>query len=144
MNGLNCPYASALGMTHYAVKALLSPELPQTDGCNRPIDIIIPAGSVLNPREPAAVSARHLTQQAVADCVLKALLPFAPQTAAAGCQISFPTMTLGGFDRRRSDTEPAYFVVADILGGGMGASASRRASAASTIMAPTARYCRPR
>lgn len=126
-NGLNCPVASTVSMVHYAVKVLFTPELPQNEGCNRPIKIIIPEGSLLNPQEPAAVSVRHLTQQAVADVVLKALAPLAPQTASAGCQISFPTFAMGGFDTRPEMTKDGerapYFVVTDIIGGGMGASA---------------------
>lgn len=127
-NGLNVPLSSTIGMTHYAVKCLLTPDLPQNEGCNRPIDITIPEGSILNPRYPSAVSARHSTQQAVAEVVLKALAPLAPDTAAAGCQIAFPTFTVGGFDRRpgaiaRNAGEAPYFVIADIIGGGMGASA---------------------
>lgn len=126
-NGLNCPVASTVSMVHYAVKVLFTPELPQNEGCNRPIKIVVPEGSLLNPREPAAVSVRHLTQQAVADVVLKALTPLAPHTASAGCQISFPTFAIGGFDTRpgmrKDDQRPPYFVVTDIIGGGMGASA---------------------
>ena len=125
-NGLNCPLSSTIGMTHYAVKCLLTPDLPQNEGCNRPLDITIPEGTILNPTYPAAVSARHPTQQAVADVVLKALAPLMPQAAAAGCQIAFPTFTVGGFDRRPGAIArhgaPPYFVIADILGGGMGAS----------------------
>jgi len=43
---------------------------------------------------------------------------------AAGCQISFPTFTAGGVDDRpgpRDDAETApYFVICDIISGGMG------------------------
>lgn len=129
-NGLNCPVASTISMVHYAVKVTFTPELPQNEGCNRPVRIVIPEGTILNPREPAAVSVRHLTQQAVADVVLKALAPLAPATASAGCQISFPTFVIGGFDRReqvrsaRGGAAP-YFVVTDIIGGGMGGSAGQ-------------------
>jgi N-methylhydantoinase B len=128
-NGLNCPIASTISMVHYAVKVLFTPELPQNEGCNRPVKVIVAEGSLLNPREPAAVSVRHLTQQAVADVVLKALTPLAPGTASAGCQISFPTFVIGGFDTRTPMTTDGkrapYFVVTDIIGGGMGASAGQ-------------------
>jgi N-methylhydantoinase B len=126
-NGLNNPYASTISMTHYAVKVVFTPGLPQNEGCNRPVKIIIPEGSILHPKEPAAVSVRHLTQQAVADVVLKALAQIAPDASTAGCQIAFPTFVIGGFDRRekmaaQNKGEAPYFVVTDIIGGGMGAS----------------------
>ena len=124
--GLNCPLASTLSMVHFAVKALLAPTLPQNEGCNRPVEIRIPEGSVLSPRRPAAVSVRHLTQQALADAVLKALTPLVPGTAAAGCHISFPTFCAGGLDDRPAALvgagEPGYFLISDIIGGGMGGS----------------------
>lgn len=129
-NGLNNPYASTISMVHYAVKVVFTPGLPQNEGCNRPVRIIVPEGSILNPKEPAAVSVRHLTQQAVADVVLKALAAMAPHSSSAGCQIAFPTFVIGGFDRRdasiaRNGGEAPYFVVTDIIGGGMGASAGQ-------------------
>lgn len=129
-NGLNNPVASTISMVHYAVKVVFTPDLPQNEGCNRPVRIIVPEGTILNPREPAAVSVRHLTQQAVADVVLKALAPMAPLASTAGCQIAFPTFVIGGFDHRnhsvqRNGGTAPYFVVTDIIGGGMGGSAGQ-------------------
>lgn len=123
-HGINCPVASTIGMTYYAAKVIFSPDLMQNEGCNRPLNIIIPEGCFLNPKEPAAVSVRHLSQLAVADAVLKALAPMMPGNAAAGCQISFPTFTAGGVDDRpgpcdRANAAP-YFLICDIISGGMG------------------------
>ena len=123
-NALNCPLSSTISMVHYAVKCMVAPELKQNQGCTRPISITIPEGSVLNPRRPAAVGSRHFTQQAVADVVLRALLPLAPERAAAGCQTSFPSLRAGGLDDRSgsaANEPPPYYIIADILGGGMGA-----------------------
>ncbi|QEX20575.1 N-methylhydantoinase B [Hypericibacter adhaerens] len=126
-NALNCPIASTLSMTNYAVKCIVAPEIAQNEGCNRAVEMVAPEGSLLNPRRPAAVSVRHLTQQAVADAVLKAMAPLAPNHAAAGCQISFPTFCAGGFDerpeKRGEDGMAPYYVISDIIGGGMGGSA---------------------
>ncbi len=124
-NGLNCPIASTISMANYAVKCIVAPGIAQNEGCNRAVDIRVPEGSILNPRRPAAVSVRHLTQQAVAEVLLKAMAPLAPGRAAAGCQISFPTFAAGGFDdrpgKRDEETGAApYFVISDIIGGGMG------------------------
>jgi len=128
-NGLNVPEASTVSMVHYAVKCIVAPDLPQNEGCNRPITVIRRKGSVLDPIRPAAVSVRHLAQQAVADAVLKAMAPMSPATAAAGCQISFPTFCAGGVDARpervaRAGGQAPYYVISDIVGGGMGGSAS--------------------
>ena len=125
-NALNCPIASTLSMVHYAVKCIVAPEIAQNEGCNRPVRLAVPARSILNPERPAAVSVRHLTQQAVADVVLKAMAPLAGNRVAAGSHISFPTFGAGGFDDRegkRQDGVAPYYIISDIVGGGMGGSA---------------------
>ena len=126
-NALNCPKASTFSMVHYAVKCIVAPDLVQNQGVVRPITIHTREGSILDPRRPAAVSVRHLTQQALADAVLRAMAPIDPTAAAAGCQISFPTFVAGGFDdraRHSNGGESApYYVISDIIGGGMGGSA---------------------
>ncbi len=125
-NALNNPYASTISMVNYAVKCLLAPDIAQNEGCNRPVELIVPAGSVLNPSWPAAVSVRHLTQQALADAVLRALSPAVPERSTAGCHTSFPTFGAGGFDDRPGMAGEAgkapYYIISDIIGGGMGGS----------------------
>jgi len=123
-NGMNCPEASTHSMIHYAVKCIVAPELPQNQGCDRPVHIRTRRGTILDPVRPAAVSIRHITQQALADVVLKALAPIGGDHAAAACQTSFPAFVLGGFDDRPQmaddDGNPPYYVISDIVGGGMG------------------------
>jgi len=123
-NALNCPLASTYSMTLYAVRCVIGMESLSNGGCNRPVEITVPEGCFLNPRRPAAVGNRHYAQQAVADVVLKALADLAPQRSAAGCHISFPSFRAGGFDTRAETVArqggPRYFIVHDIIGGGMG------------------------
>jgi N-methylhydantoinase B len=124
-NALNCPVASAASMVSYAVKAVLAPDLTQNGGCTRPIRIVNPQGSVLNPRRPAAVGSRHYSQQAVGEVVLKALESLSPDVRFSGSQIAFPALKAGGFDerpeQRHKSNELPYFAITDILGGGGGA-----------------------
>lgn len=125
-NALNCPLASTWSMALYAVRCITGGGGgPSNGGRNRPVRMIVPKGSFLNPNRPAAVGNRHYAQQGVADLVLKALAQIAPERSAAGCHISYPTMRIGGFDTR-SETRQAngdarYFIMHDILGGGLGA-----------------------
>lgn len=112
-------------MVSYAVKAVLAPDSIQNGGCTRPIQVLAPAGSVLNPNRPAAVGSRHYAQQAVAEAVLKALVPMSPDLLYSGSQISFPAFKAGGFDRRPEKldgrNDAPYFAITDLLGGGGGA-----------------------
>jgi N-methylhydantoinase B len=123
-NALNCPVASTYSMTLYAIRCMTDMEALSNGGCNRPVEINVPVGSFLNPNRPAAVGNRHYAQQAVADAVLKVMVGLLPSRSAAGCHISFPTFRAGGFDARPEIIarygEPRYFIVHDIIGGGMG------------------------
>lgn len=114
---LNCPLASTVSSVWYAVRCLIDPGIPQNEGFYRAVSVDAPEGSLLNPRSPAAVSVRHLTEQKVADLVLQALRDARPSRAAAGCSIAFPTFNLGGLDPRTGDP----YLCVDIIGGGMGA-----------------------
>ncbi len=123
-NALNCPVSSTHSMALYAVRCMLGGDLPHNGGCVRPVEIRVPEGTVLNPRRPAAVGNRHFMQQAVADVVLKAMCDLVPEHASAAAHISFPTFRIGGFDRRPQtiarEGGARYFILHDILGGGMG------------------------
>ncbi len=124
-NALNCPLASTWSMALYAVRCITGGGGgPSNGGRNRPIDMIVPVGSFLNPTRPAAVGNRHYAQQGVADLVLKALAQIAPDRSAAGCHVSYPSMRAGGFDTRiktiGANGQRRYFIMHDILGGGLG------------------------
>jgi len=124
-NALNCPLSSTCSMALYAVRALVASDGPRNEGGNRAVRILVPEGSFLNPLRPAAVGNRHFAQQAVADAVLKALVDAMPERSAAGCQISFPALRAGGFDTRQSaGGARRYFILHDIIGGGMGGSSN--------------------
>jgi N-methylhydantoinase B len=77
---------------------VFAPDVPQNGGAMRPVKIIAPLGTLLNPRRPAAVGSRHYSAQACAEVVLKALRPLSPNIKFAGTQVSFPALKAGGFD----------------------------------------------
>ena len=52
------------------IRTLLDDDIPMNDGCLEPIDLIIPDGSMLKPRAPAAVVAGNVeTSQVVTDAL---------------------------------------------------------------------------
>jgi 5-oxoprolinase (ATP-hydrolysing) len=53
----NAPAAIARAVVLYVFRTLVGKDIPLNEGCLRPIDIILPEGSMLNPRPPAAVIA---------------------------------------------------------------------------------------
>ena len=58
----------------YVFRTLIDDDIPLNDGCMRPIELIVPEGSLLNPRYPAAVVAGNVeTSQAITDALYGAL-----------------------------------------------------------------------
>lgn len=115
--GINLPVSNAFSAAFYALRCLLRDQtIPQNDGCYRNVTVIAPEGTIVNPRYPAAVSARHVTAQRQVDTVLRALSKIAPERLCAGCCLSFPTFNSETTDYATS----AINVQTDLLGGGYG------------------------
>ena len=69
-SNFNAPASICRAATLYVVRTLLDDDIPLNDGCLEPIDLIIPEGSMLKPRAPAAVVAGNVeTSQVVTDAL---------------------------------------------------------------------------
>ena len=70
----NAPSAVCKAAVLYVFRTLVDDEIPMNAGCLKPLTIVIPEGSMLNPRYPAAVVAGNVeTSQAITDCLYGAL-----------------------------------------------------------------------
>jgi len=70
----NAPSAVCKAAVLYVFRTLVDDEIPMNAGCLKPLTIIIPEGSMLSPRYPAAVVAGNVeTSQAVTDTLYGAL-----------------------------------------------------------------------
>ena len=70
----NAPEPVARAAVLYVFRVMVEDEIPMNAGCLRPINIIIPEGSMLSPQFPAAVVAGNVeTSQAVTDTLFGAL-----------------------------------------------------------------------
>jgi N-methylhydantoinase B len=116
---MNVPWASTRAGIVYAVRTVLAPELGTNDGLLRALNLICPQGNVLNPFPPAAVSVRHNTCQRFADTAIRALVNLWPQLQVAGSSVTFFGCNIG--TTSPSTGQPT--VLADVVGGGTGASA---------------------
>jgi 5-oxoprolinase (ATP-hydrolysing) len=73
-NNFNAPSAVSMAAVLYVFRTLVDDEIPLNAGCLKPLDVRIPAGSMLNPRYPAAVVAGNVeTSQCVTDALYGAL-----------------------------------------------------------------------
>ncbi len=70
----NAPAAVTRAAVLYAFRCLVDDEIPLNDGCMKPIELIIPEKSMLDPEYPAAVMAGNVeVSQAVTNALLGAL-----------------------------------------------------------------------
>ena len=70
----NAPSAVCKAAVLYVFRTLVDDEIPMNAGCLKPLHIVIPEGSMLAPRHPAAVVAGNVeTSQAVTDTLYGAL-----------------------------------------------------------------------
>jgi 5-oxoprolinase (ATP-hydrolysing) len=70
----NAPSAVCKAAVLYVFRTLVDDEIPMNAGCLKPLTIVIPEGSMLNPRYPAAVVAGNVeTSQTVTDALYGAL-----------------------------------------------------------------------
>ncbi len=70
----NAPEPVTRAAVLYCFRVMVEDQIPMNAGCLRPINIIIPDGSMLKPRYPAAVVAGNVeTSQHVTDCLFGAL-----------------------------------------------------------------------
>lgn len=73
-SNFNAPLSIARAATLYVFRTLVDDAIPLNEGCLKPIELIVPEGSMLNPRYPAAVVAGNVeTSQAVVDTLYGAL-----------------------------------------------------------------------
>jgi 5-oxoprolinase (ATP-hydrolysing) len=73
-NNFNAPAAVCRAAVLYVFRTLVGDEIPMNEGCMKPVTLIIPEGSMLNPRYPAAVVAGNVeTSQCITDCLYGAL-----------------------------------------------------------------------
>jgi 5-oxoprolinase (ATP-hydrolysing) len=70
----NAPASVCTAAVLYVFRTLVDDDIPLNAGCLKPLKLIIPEGSMLNPRYPAAVVAGNVeTSQAVTDALYGAL-----------------------------------------------------------------------
>ncbi len=102
----NAPLAVTRAAVLYVLRLLVGEDVPLNDGFLRPVDLIVPEGSLLNPRPPAAVVAGNVeVSQIVTDALLGA---FGAMAASAG---TMSNLTFG-------DAEHQYY---ETICGGAGA-----------------------
>ena len=118
--GGNVVFNFTFAYVFMAVKSMFAPDIPNNDGCARPIQLSAPEGSVLNCKFPAAVAARMGVGHFLTEVIYRALSGVLPRKVIAASGGTPAAMNV--FYGKRKDGRPWHSVI--IRGGGMGASAS--------------------
>jgi len=80
---VNGTYTSSASATILTFLQMVNPDIPHNDGMIRPLEIIIPEGTILNARYPAATTyGNHLCPNN-ADAIMRALGPVIPERVTA-------------------------------------------------------------
>jgi len=115
---LNAVFAVTASAVYYALRAVTDPTIPPNAGGYRPIEILAPEGTIVNPRPPASVVGGNLeTSQRIVDVVLGALAELIPERVPAASQGTMNNVAIGGTDPRTGRLYAFY----ETIGGGSGA-----------------------
>ena len=84
-NNFNAPTAVCMAAVLYVFRTLVDDDIPLNAGCLKPLDVIIPPGSMLNPNPPASVVAGNVE---TSTCVTNALYGALGVMAAGQCTMN--------------------------------------------------------
>lgn len=115
---INAVLAVTTSATYYVVRCITDPTTPPNSGHYRPVQVIAPEGTLVNPVFPAPVAGGNVeTSQRITDVLLGALAQIIPERVIAACNGSMTNITWGGINPE--DGKPyAYY---ETVGGGFGA-----------------------
>ncbi|GAP36906.1 hydantoinase B/oxoprolinase family protein [Piscinibacter sakaiensis] len=85
VNNFNAPTAVCMAAVLYVFRTLVDDEIPLNAGCLKPLKVIIPEGSMLNPRPPASVVAGNVE---TSTCITNALYGALGIQAAGQCTMN--------------------------------------------------------
>lgn len=113
---LNCVSSAVAATCYYVTRCISDPDVPENEGCYRPVEMILPPGTIVNPIAPAAMSGKHPLAQRMADLLIQAFAEIAPDRSAAASCGSTSNYTIVYADKR---------IQYEMMGGGFGARKTR-------------------
>lgn len=108
-NNFNAPKAVCMAAVLYVFRTLVGDEIPLNAGCLKPLEVVVPAGSMLNPLPPASVVAGNVE---TSTCITNALYGALGSMAAGQCTMN--NFTFG------NDTHQYYETISGGSGAGPG------------------------
>jgi len=95
---INCPAPFVKSACHLIVKCIAEEEIPNFEGFIRPLNIIVPEGTIVNPVPPAACAARAIVGWRALDVLLGCFAQIVPDRVPAAGEggVTFPSFS--GYD----------------------------------------------
>lgn len=119
---INANLAVTTSAVLYVFRSLVEEDIPFNTGLLRPLEIIVPQGSLLNATFPSATAGGNVeTSQRIVDVLLGALAQAIPEKIPAASSGTMNNIAFGGFDPSLG-RRYAYY---ETIGGGMGAGPGR-------------------
>jgi N-methylhydantoinase B len=116
----NCALSSVYAAVYCAVRYMVNPLILQNEGCYRPIDVILPGGSIVKPVPPAPLSGRFHTLERIANTIVMAFNAARGEQAVGSTHAHLSSFSVSG--RHPGSARPYVFF--EILGGGWGGTAA--------------------
>ncbi|MFQ5828807.1 MAG: hydantoinase B/oxoprolinase family protein [Candidatus Methylomirabilia bacterium] len=113
---INCMVGMTLGTVYYVMVAVLDSQIPKNYGCYKPIRVIAPEGTLVNPRPPAPVVGRMEVSHRIVDVLLGCLAQAIPEKVMAPYYGATNHLVLSGEERGTGRTWVAF----EIQPGGWG------------------------
>ena len=115
---INAPQAVTVSAALYAIRCIVGDDAPANQGCLRPVEIITPLGTLVNPQPQRGVAGGNVeTSQRITDVLFAAFAQALPGVIPASSQGTMNNLLIGGHDLTREKP----FVYYETIGGGMGA-----------------------
>jgi N-methylhydantoinase B len=116
VNGaMNNPFATSKATVMSCLRFMLNPDIPRNSGAFRAVTLIVPEGTLLNPRLPAAVASRGGTLGRQTDVILGAEAQIVPNRLMACPSQVDSLINIGGVDQ-----EGTPFILMEAMWGGWG------------------------
>jgi N-methylhydantoinase B len=117
--GINCPIAMSKSAAYCAIRSIAAADIPNCAGYMRPIEVVAPSGTIVNPVLPAACAARGVIGYRVFDAIMGALAQVVPDKVVAAGEGGPTLLSIGGRENGRA------FVLTEVMVNNWGARATQ-------------------
>jgi N-methylhydantoinase B len=115
--GINPSFPFTKACVYAALRSVMSADIPNCHGFSKPITVLAPLGSLVNPLFPAPCGARGITGYRMIDCLFGALAQAVPERITADNNGGSTLPTIAGYENGKA------FVFCETFMGAWGAAA---------------------